>query len=130
MTAEQNRLDAFNARQADWKQWGPYFAKRAWGTVREDYSATGEAWEHVPHDHARSRASRWNEDGLAGVCDRDQIACLGLGFWNEQDPILKERLFGLTGTQGNHGKDVKADEEDLLCRITAHNRGPDAAPPS
>ena len=197
MTAEQNRLDASEARQADWKKWGPYLAERAWGTVREDYSATGEAWEHFPHDHARSRAYRWNEDGLAGFCDRDQTVCLGLGLWNERDPILKERLFGVTGTQGNHGEDVKeyyyylnstpthsyarmlykypqvaypyadlvhenerrgkddpeyelvdaigdaldagryfdvfveyakAGEEDILCRITAHNRGPDAAP--
>jgi len=86
---------------------GPYLAERAWGTVREDYSATGQAWEHFPHDHARSRAYRWNEDGLAGLCDRDQTVCLGLGLWNERDPILKERLFGVTGTQGNHGEDVK-----------------------
>ncbi len=197
MTAEHDRLAASEARRADWKKWGPYLAERAWGTVREDYSATGEAWEHFPHDHARSRAYRWNEDGLGGYCDREQTACLGLGLWNEQDPILKERLFGLTGTQGNHGEDVKeyyyyldatpshsyakmlykypqvaypyadlvhnneqrgkhdpeyelvdaigealdaaryfdvvieyakADEEDILCRITAHNRGPDAAP--
>jgi len=197
MTAEHDRLDASRTRNADWKKWGPYLAERAWGTVREDYSATGEAWEHFPHDHARSRAYRWNEDGLAGFCDRDQHACLGLGLWNEQDPILKERLFGVTGTQGNHGEDVKeyyyyldstpthsyarmlykypqgaypyadlvhenerrgkdapeyelvnaigevleagryfdvvveyakAGEEDLLCRITAHNRGPDGAP--
>jgi hypothetical protein len=197
MTAEHDRLDASRTRDADWKKWGPYLAERAWGTVREDYSATGEAWEYFPHDHARSRAYRWNEDGLAGVCDRGQQVCLGLGLWNERDPILKERLFGVTGTQGNHGEDVKeyyyyldatpthayarmlykypqveypyADlvqenerrgkdvseyelvdaigedlaagryfdvvveyakvgEEDLLCRITAHNRGPDAAP--
>ena len=197
MTAEHDRLAASEARRADWKQWGPYLAERAWGTVREDYSATGEAWEHFPHDHARSRAYRWNEDGLGGFCDREQTVCLGVGLWNEQDPILKERLFGLTGTQGNHGEDVKeyyyyldatpshsyakmlykypqvaypyadlvhenerrgkhdteyelvdaigealgasryfdvvieyakAGEEDILCRITAHNRGPDAAP--
>jgi len=107
MTAEHDRLDASEARRADWKKWGPYLAERAWGTVREDYSATGEAWEHFPHDHARSRAYRWNEDGLAGFCDRDQTVCLGLGLWNERDPILKERLFGVTGTQGNHGEDVK-----------------------
>lgn len=197
MTAEHDRLDASKARRADWKKWGPYLAERAWGTVREDYSATGEAWEYFPHDHARSRAYRWNEDGLAGFCDRDQIVCLGLGLWNERDPILKERLFGVTGTQGNHGEDVKeyyyylnstpthsyarmlykypqvaypyadlvheserrgkddpeyelvdaigdaleagryfdvfveyakASEEDILCRITAYNRGPDAVP--
>ena len=197
MTAEHDRLAASKARRADWKKWGPYLAERAWGTVREDYSATGEAWEFFPHDHARSRAYRWNEDGLAGFCDRDQTVCLGLGLWNERDPILKERLFGVTGTQGNHGEDVKeyyyyldstpthsyakmlykypqvaypyadlvhenerrgrhdheyelvdaigsaleagryfdvfveyakAGEEDILCRITAHNRGPEAAP--
>jgi len=197
MTAEHKRLAASEARRADWKKWGPYLAERAWGTVREDYSATGEAWEHVPHDHARSRAFRWNEDGLGGFCDREQTVCLGVSLWNENDPILKERLFGLTGTQGNHGEDVKeyyyyldstpthsyatmlykypqvaypyadlvhenerrgkhdteyelvdaigealtdgryfdvfityakAGEEDILCRITAHNRGPDAAP--
>ena len=197
MTAEHDRLNDSKQRRADWKKWGPYLAERAWGTVREDYSATGEAWEFFPHDHARSRAYRWNEDGLAGVCDREQHVCLGLGLWNEQDPILKERLFGVTGTQGNHGEDVKeyyfyldstpthsyakmlykypqveypyadlvheneargkdapeyelvdalgdaleagryfdvvveytkAGEEDILCRITAHNRGPDAAP--
>jgi len=197
MTAEHDRLAASKARRADWKKWGPYLAERAWGTVREDYSATGEAWEFFPHDHARSRAYRWNEDGLAGFCDRDQTVCLGLGLWNERDPILKERLFGVTGTQGNHGEDVKeyyyyldstpthsyakmlykypqvaypyadlvhenerrgrhdheyelvdaigsaleagryfdvfveyakAGEEDILCRITAHNRGPEATP--
>ena len=197
MTAEHDRLTASRDRRADWKKWGPYLAERAWGTVREDYSATGEAWEFFPHDHSRSRAYRWNEDGLAGFCDREQTVCLAVGLWNERDPILKERLFGVTGTQGNHGEDVKeyyyyldsapshsyakmlyrypqvaypyddlvhenrrrgkhdpeyelsdaigealddgryfdvvveyakADEEDLLCRITAHNRGPDAAP--
>ena len=197
MTAEHDRLQESRARRADWKKWGPYLAERAWGTVREDYSATGEAWEFFPHDHARSRAYRWNEDGLAGFCDREQHVCLGLALWNEQDPILKERLFGVTGTQGNHGEDVKehyyyldstpthsyakmlykypqvaypyedlvrengqrgkhdtefelvdaleealaagryfdifveyakAGEEDILCRITAHNRGPNAAP--
>jgi len=197
MAAEHDRLEESRARRANWKKWGPYLAERAWGTVREDYSATGEAWEFFPHDHARSRAYRWNEDGLAGFCDREQHVCLGLALWNEQDPILKERLFGVTGTQGNHGEDVKeyyyyldstpthsyakmlykypqvaypydhlvrenegrgkeepeyelvdaigealaagryfdifveyakAGEEDILCRITAHNRGPNAAP--
>jgi hypothetical protein len=82
-------------------------SERAWGTVREDYSATGEAWDYFPHDHARSRAYRWNEDGLAGICDRHQVLCFGLALWNERDPILKERLFGLTGSEGNHGEDVK-----------------------
>lgn len=106
-TAEHNRLEAHRGRGVDWKKWGPYLSERAWGTVREDYSATGEAWDSFPHDHARSRAYRWNEDGLAGVCDRGQNLCLALALWNGQDPILKERLFGLTGPQGNHGEDVK-----------------------
>ena len=106
-TAEQQRLIDSEARRADWKNWGPYVSERAWGTVREDYSATGEAWDYFPHDHARSRAYRWNEDGLAGVCNRFQNICLGVALWNEKDPILKERLFGLTGTEGNHGEDVK-----------------------
>src|SRR4051794_13686239 len=107
MNAEQKRLEEDRTRKAYWKRWGPYVSERAWGTVREDYSATGEAWEFFPHDHARSRAYRWNEDGLAGVCDRHQMICLGLSLWNGNDPILKERMFGLTGNQGNHGEDVK-----------------------
>jgi hypothetical protein len=105
MTAEQQRLDGESA--ARWKRWGPYLSERAWGTVREDYSANGTAWEYFPHDHARSRAYRWNEDGLAGLCDRRQTVCLALALWNGSDPILKERLFGLTGNEGNHGEDVK-----------------------
>ncbi|HSE57676.1 MAG TPA: glucosidase [Nitrospiraceae bacterium] len=90
-----------------WKRWGPYLSERAWGTVREDYSPHGTAWEHFPHDHARSRAYRWNEDGLAGFCDRHQWICFALALWNGRDPILKERGFGLTGNEGNHGEDVK-----------------------
>ncbi|MEZ4866289.1 MAG: hypothetical protein R3C14_33540 [Caldilineaceae bacterium] len=197
MSVEQQRLAASEARTADWKNWGPYVSDRAWGTVREDYSATGDAWDFFPHDHARSRAYRWNEDGIGGVCNRYQNLCLAVAFWNEQDPILKERFFGLTGKEGNHGEDVKeyyfyldstpshsymqmlykypqaaypyrdlvqengrrgrqaleyeledalhdafaqgryfditieyakADEEDLLCRIAATNRGPEPAP--
>lgn len=196
-TREHVRLARSEAREADWKNWGPYVADRAWGTVREDYSPDGAAWDYLPHDHARSRAFRWNEDGLAGFCNRYQNLVLALGLWNEQDPILKERLFGLTGPQGNNGEDVKeyyyyldstpthsycrmlykypqvaypyaelveesarrrqgepeyelvdalgeslragryfdvvveyakAGEEDILCRITATNRGPEAAP--
>ncbi len=196
-TAEHKRLADSQRRQADWKNWGPYVSDRAWGTVREDYSATGEAWDYFPHDHARSRAYRWNEDGLAGVCNRFQNICLAVALWNERDPILKERFFGLTGSEGNHGEDVKeyyfyldstpthsymkmlykypqveypygwlvnenrrrgrgapefelmdalypafkenryfdvfieyakADQEDILCRISAVNRGPEAAP--
>jgi hypothetical protein len=94
-------------RPGDWKAIGPYVSERAWGTVREDYSADGEAWGYFPHEHARSRAYRWSEDGLAGICDRDQHLCFALAFWNGQDAILKERLFGLTGPEGNHGEDVK-----------------------
>ncbi|HEY0416068.1 MAG TPA: hypothetical protein VGC78_06750, partial [Gaiellaceae bacterium] len=90
-----------------WRRWGPYLSERAWGTVREDYSATGEAWDFFPHDHARSRAYRWSEDGLAGICDDEQRLCFALAFWNGRDPILKERIFGLTGPQGNHGEDAK-----------------------
>jgi hypothetical protein len=194
MTAEHRRLDEARRRIVHWKRWGPYVSDRAWGTVREDYSPGGTAWEYLPHDHARSRAYRWNEDGLAAICDRHQEICLGLALWNGRDPILKERLFGLTGNEGNHGEDVKeyyfhldstpthsfmrmlykypqaafpytelvdenrrrgreapeyelidtgvfegdryfdvfveyakVDAEDLLLRITAHNRGPEAA---
>ena len=107
MTAEERRLEEARSRQAHWKRWGPYVSDRAWGTVREDYSADGTAWEYLPHDHARSRAYRWNEDGLAGISDRHQELCLALALWNGRDPILKERLFGLTGNEGNHGEDVK-----------------------
>ena len=106
-TAEHNRLADSEARRADWKHWGPYVSERAWGTVREDYSASGEAWDHFPHDHARSRAYRWAEDGLAGFCNRFQNICMDVALWNERDPILKERLFGLAGPEGNHGEDVK-----------------------
>jgi Glycosyl hydrolase family 63 C-terminal domain len=107
MNVEQRRLEESRNRQSYWKRWGPYVSERAWGTVREDYSATGEAWEFFPHDHARSRAYRWNEDGIGGICDRHQMICLGLALWNGNDAILKERLFGLSGNEGNHGEDVK-----------------------
>jgi len=107
MTAEELRLKESRERIAHWKRWGPYLSERAWGTVREDYSPFGNAWEYLPHDHARSRAYRWNEDGIAGICDRHQRICFALAFWNERDPILKERIFGLTGNEGNHGEDVK-----------------------
>ncbi|MEX0643196.1 MAG: glucosidase [Pirellulales bacterium] len=194
---EQDRLADHDAGKLDWKRWGTYLSDRAWGTVREDYSADGNAWNYFPHDHARSRAYRWNEDGLGGCCDAKQHLCLAVALWNEQDPILKERMFGLSNQQGNHGEDVKeyyffldgtpthsymrmlykypqvpypyddliaengrrnqlqpeyelfdslrneflanryfdvfieyakASPEDILCRITAINRGPDAAP--
>src|SRR5580765_484643 len=101
--AERARLD----EGVPWKRWGPYLSERGWGTVREDYSADGTAWEYFPHDHARSRACRWIEDGLAGICDRHLRKCLALAFVNKADPILKERIFGLTGPEGNHAQDVK-----------------------
>ena len=107
LTAEEKRLEESRSRKAHWKRWGPYVSERAWGTVREDYSAYGSAWDYLPHDHARSRAFRWNEDGIAGICDRHQKICFALALWNGRDPILKERLFGLTGSEGNHGEDVK-----------------------
>ena len=106
-TAEFERLHAYRQHTSNWKHWGPYLSERAWGTVREDYSATGSAWSYFPHEHARSRVYRWNEDGLAGICDRNQYLCFSVALWNHQDSILKERLFGLTGEQGNHGEDVK-----------------------
>ncbi|HZZ72289.1 MAG TPA: glucosidase [Pirellulales bacterium] len=197
ITAEHARLLEHRAGKVNWKRWGTYVAERAWGTVREDYSADGDSWRYFPHEHARLRAYRWNEDGIGGFCDEKQNLCLALAFWNERDPILKERLFGLTNPQGNHGEDVKeyyffldgtpthsymkmvykypqatypyeelvavnqqrsqlqgefelfdalqetfeanryfdifieyakANPEDVLCRVTAINRGPDPAP--
>ena len=189
------RLQDHYAGQRDWLHWGPYLSERQWGTVREDYSPDGNAWSYFPHDHARSRAYRWGEDGIAGISDDKQRLCFAMAFWNGHDPILKERLFGLTGNEGNHGEDVKelyyyldstpthsymkhlykypqrafpyedlvetnrqrnrdqpeyelldtgifddnryfdlfteyakAGDRDMLIRITAHNRGPEAAP--
>jgi hypothetical protein len=107
LTKEEIRLAESGTRKKHWKRWGPYLSERAWGTVREDYSPHGNAWEYLPHDHARSRAYRWNEDGLAGISDRRQMICFALALWNERDPILKERIFGLTANEGNHGEDVK-----------------------
>ena len=106
-TAEHQRLIDSELRKADWKCWGPYVSLRAWGTVREDYSADGDAWRAFPHDHALSRAYRWNEDGIGGFCNRFQNVCMALSLWNERDPFLKERFFGLGNHQGNHGEDVK-----------------------
>ena len=100
VTPEHLRLQAASRPGSHWRRWGPYVSDRAWGTVREDYSKDGQAWEYFPHDHARSRAYRWNEDGIAGICDRKQEICLALALWNGQDPILKERFFGLTGPGG------------------------------
>ncbi|HEX6984275.1 MAG TPA: glucosidase, partial [Planctomycetaceae bacterium] len=107
VTAEDLRLVASRERTANWKRWGPYLAERQWATVREDYSEHGTCWEYFPHDHARSRAYRWGEDGLLGVTDRECRLCFALALWNGEDPILKERLFGLTGNEGNHGEDAK-----------------------
>ena len=106
-SAEEKRLEESRQRRKHWKRWGPYLSERAWGTVREDYSSSGSAWDYFPHDHARSRAYRWNEDGLAGISDRHQLICFSVALWNGRDPILKERAFGLTGNEGNHGEDVK-----------------------
>ncbi len=105
--AEQQRLGEANARKQAWRKWGPYLSERQWGTVREDYSATGDAWNYFPHDHARSRAYRWGEDGIGGFCDGKQQLCLAVALWNGKDAILKERMFGLSNREGNHGEDVK-----------------------
>src|SRR2546423_1197980 len=102
--AERARLEKDGA---SWRRWGPYLAERQWGTVREDYSEGGDAWSFFPHEHARSRAYRWGEDGLGGICDQRQILCFAFAFWNGKDPILKERIFGLTGRERNHGEDPK-----------------------
>jgi hypothetical protein len=105
--AEEQRLAEADARRQPWRQWGPYVSERQWGTVREDYSATGDAWNYFPHDHARSRAYRWGEDGIGGFCDAKQTLCLAVALWNGKDAILKERMFGLSNREGNHGEDVK-----------------------
>jgi hypothetical protein len=107
ISTERQRLANDAAGKENWRRWGPYLSERQWGTVREDYSASGEAWDYLPHDHARSRAYRWGEDGIAGFSDDRQNLCLSLALWNGNDPILKERLFGLTNSEGNHGEDVK-----------------------
>src|SRR5690242_2105936 len=113
MGAERERVDGFGRLEdgllqaGEWYRWGPYVSERQWGTVREDYSADGNAWNYLPHDHARSRAYRWGEDGLLGITDRQCRLCFALALWNTRDPILKERIFGLTNPQGNHGEDVK-----------------------
>ncbi len=107
MIPELARLAEDERRERNWKRWGPYLSARQWGTVREDYSAGGACWDYFPHDHARSRAYRWGEDGLLGICDRECRLCFALALWNGRDHILKERLFGLAGPEGNHGEDVK-----------------------
>ena len=107
MTHEHARLDEAANKQAPWRKWGPYLSERQWGTVREDYSLDGNAWGYFSHDQARSRAYRWGEDGLGGICDDQQRLCFSVALWNGKDPILKERMFGLTNAEGNHGEDVK-----------------------
>ena len=106
-TPEHVRLEQARTGEVPWKAWGPYLSERQWGTVREDYSAGGDAWNYFTHDQARSRAYRWGEDGIAGICDERQRLCLALALWNGADPILKERMFGLTNSEGNHGEDAK-----------------------
>src|SRR4051812_15186073 len=106
-TTEHRRMAEDRERIVRWRHFGPYLSERSWGTVREDYSESGDAWGYFPHDHARSRTYRWSEDGMGGICDRNQILCLAIGLWNERDPILKERAFGLSGPEGNHGEDCK-----------------------
>jgi hypothetical protein len=120
--AEQRRLEADARRERNWKRFGPYLAERQWGTVREDYSADGTSWDYFPHDHARSRAYRWGEDGLLGLCDREGRLCFAPALWNGADPILKERLFGLAGPEGNHGEDVK-EEYFYLDATPTHSYG-------
>ena len=118
-TAEGQRLlDDYDA----WANWGPYVSERAWGTVREDYSASGDAWSYFPYDHARSRAYRWNEDGMFGFSDRDQVWCLAMSFWNGRDNHFKERLFGLNGHEGNHAEDAK-EEWWYLDALPSHAWG-------
>ncbi len=118
LTAEDLRLEEARQRKKHWKRWGPYLSERQWGTVREDYSAEGTAWEYFPFEHAHTRTYRWGEDGLGGISDRHQMICFGVALWNGRDPILKERLFGLTGNQGNHGEDVKEQYFYLDCTPT------------
>src|ERR1700731_649500 len=107
MHVERERIRQATAREKNWKRWGPYLTERAWGNPREDYSAYGTSWDYFTHEHARSRAYRWTEDGILGICDNHQRLCFAFAFWNGRDPILKERLFGLSGPQGNHGEYVK-----------------------
>ena len=107
MTAEKKRLVEVKAREKSWQKFGPYLSERQWGTVREDYSRDGCAWNYVSHDAARSKAFRWGEEGIGGISDDQQLLCFAIALWNKKDPIIKERLFGLTGPEGNHGEDCK-----------------------
>ena len=106
-SAENIRLEQNYSGKKKWLEWGPYLSERQWGTVREDYSPNGSAWDYFPHDHARSRVYRWGEDGISGISDKHCAVSFSVAMWNGKDPILKERLFGLTGTEGNHGEDCK-----------------------
>src|SRR6185369_3466874 len=118
MQAERRRLHEAGRREEHWRRWGPYLSERAWGTVREDYSEYGTAWDFFPFEQSHSRTYRWGEDGLVGICDNHQRLCFALALWNGRDPILKERLFGLNGDQGNHGEDVKECYYYLDCTPT------------
>src|SRR5262249_57277090 len=123
------RLRETQERTVHWRRWGPYLADRQWGTVRGDYSPEGHAWASFPHDHARSRVYRWGEDGILGISDNHQPLCFALALWNERDPILQERYFGLTGAEGNHGEDVKEDYLYLHSTPThSYTRGHDQSP--
>src|SRR5258708_1692563 len=124
MDAERRRLAEAREKRVPWWRWGTFLSERQWGTVREDYSAGGDAWNFFPHNHARSRAYRWGEDGLLGICDSRCRLCFSIALWNETDPILKERLFGLGGPEGNHGEDVKEAYFYLDCTPShAYMRG-------
>jgi hypothetical protein len=117
-TSEHQRLQ--EAEQFSWRFWGPYLSERQWGTVREDYSDNGDAWNYFTHDQARSRAYHWGEDGLAGICDIHGVLCFALALWNGKDPILKERLFGLANCEGNHSEDVKEYYFTSIARRPTH----------
>ena len=120
---ESLRIQARDSGKEDWNLWGPYLSDRQWGTVREDYSADGDAWTSFPHDHARSRTYRWGEDGLLGISDNRGLICFAPAFWNGKDPFLKERAFGLSNPQGNHGEDIK----DYFYHIDTTRRIPSCA---
>jgi hypothetical protein len=114
-TAEAFRLEEDIRREENWKRWSPYLSEHAWGTVREDYSTYGTAWDYLPHDQVCSKAYRWNEDGLGSICDRQQFICFAFALWNGRDPILKARLFGLTGSEGNHGEKDELNGDYTPC---------------
>jgi hypothetical protein len=128
--AESERLRQADEEQIAWRRWGPYLSDRQWGTVREDYSDNGDAWSYFSHDQARSRAYRWGEDGIAGFSDDQQLLCMALALWNGRDPILKERFFGLTNSEGNHGEDVKEYYFYVDATPILRRRHPDALVPT